>query len=55
MSRESRSYTSGGLGVGSILAVFISWTLNHDVGWAILHGWLGWLYVIYCALEGRLP
>ena len=35
------------IGFGSVMAIAISWTANHAIGWAILHGLLGWLYVIY--------
>ncbi len=37
----------GGVGLGTIIAVVISWSRNESVFWAILHGILGWLYVIY--------
>lgn len=37
----------GGVGLGSILAVVISWDRNHSIIWAILHAVCGWLYVIY--------
>ena len=36
--------------VGVFLAAWISWSLNHSVIWAIIHGLFGWLYVIYWAL-----
>lgn len=42
-----------GIGLGSILAIIISWSLNHSVLWAILHGLFGWLYVIYYVLALR--
>ena len=32
---------------GTVLAIVISYSQLHSVGWAILHGLLGWLYVIY--------
>ena len=35
------------IGFGSILAITLSWTANHAIGWAMIHGLLGWLYVIY--------
>ena len=40
------------LGFGSALAIAISYTNNHSILWAIIHGILGWLYVIYVALFG---
>ena len=39
-----------GIGFGSALAMVISYTTWHSVGWAIFHGLLGWLYVIYFVL-----
>jgi hypothetical protein len=39
-----------GVGFGSALAIAISYTNNHSILWAIIHGILGWLYVIYFAL-----
>lgn len=40
----------GGIGIGSVLAMLLSWTTNHSVIWAIMHGVLGWLYVGYWVL-----
>ena len=42
--------TKYGLGFGSALAIAISYTTNHHIGWAILHGICAWAYVIYCLL-----
>jgi hypothetical protein len=39
-----------GVGFGSALAIAISYTANQSILWAIIHGILGWLYVIYFAL-----
>lgn len=36
-----------GITFGSALAMVISYTTWHSVGWAIFHGLLSWLYVIY--------
>ena len=35
------------IGFGSVLAVTLSWTANHAIAWALIHGLLGWIYVIY--------
>jgi hypothetical protein len=42
--------TKYGIGFGSALAIAISYTTNNSILWAIIHGILGWLYVIYFAL-----
>src|SRR5258708_15011752 len=39
-----------GVGVGSALAIPISYTNNPSIRWAIIHCIFGWLYVIYVAL-----
>ena len=39
-----------GVGFGSALAIAISWSANHSILWAIVHGIFSWLYVIYYAL-----
>lgn len=41
---------SVGIGVGTVIAVAMSWSYNHSVLWAIFHGFLGWFYVVYAAL-----
>jgi hypothetical protein len=38
--------------VGAAVAVQISWSINHSVGWAIWHGLLNWFYVIYRLFVG---
>lgn len=37
----------GSFGIGSVLALIISYTAWHSIPWALLHGFLGWIYVIY--------
>lgn len=39
--------TRAGVSFGSALAIAISWSVNQSVLWAIIHGILSWLYVIY--------
>ncbi len=34
-------------GFGSMLAITLSWSVNHSILWMILHGIISWLYVIY--------
>ena len=36
-----------GITFGSALAMVISYTNWHSVGWAILHGLMSWAYVMY--------
>jgi len=42
--------TTGYCGFGCALAIVISYTANKSILWAILHGLLSWLYVIYAAI-----
>lgn len=36
-----------GISFGSALAMVISYCTWNSIGWAIVHGILGWIYVIY--------
>ena len=40
-----------GLSFGSALAIVISYVEWKSIGWAILHGLLGWVYVIYYVIR----
>lgn len=46
-----REVVKSGVGLGSALAVAISWSKNQSILWAILHGVLSWVYVIYYAIR----
>ena len=61
MLEPNRSMTSvhvtnvakAGISFGSALAITISWSANQSILWAIVHGFLSWIYVIYYALSVR--
>lgn len=40
-----------GIGFGSALAIVISYVNWHSIGWAILHGLLSWIYVLYYLIK----
>ena len=42
-----------GVGFGTALAITISWSVNHSIVWAIIHGFFSWAYVVYYALLVR--
>lgn len=42
-----------GVGLGSVIAVVASWDRNKSILWAIFHGILSWIYVIYFALSRK--
>jgi hypothetical protein len=46
------SVVKTGIGFGSALAMVISFSVNHSILWAMVHGVLGWVYVVYRALVG---
>ena len=50
MKRHVEGATRAGIGLGSALAVAISWSLHKSIVWAAIHGVLSWLYVIWFAL-----
>ena len=50
MSGASSTATQAGIGLGSAIAVAISWSLHQSIIWAIVHGFFGWFYVIYYAV-----
>jgi hypothetical protein len=39
-----------GIGLGSAIAVAISWSLHQSIVWAAIQGFFGWFYVLYYAL-----
>ena len=45
--------TTLGIGLGSARAVVLSWHRNRSILWAILHGILSWIYVIYFDLTRK--
>jgi len=42
MSKEAES-----ISMGTIIAIVLSWGVNHSILWCIIHGICGWFYVIY--------
>ena len=39
-----------GIGFGSALAIAISWSQHQSILWAIVHGILSWIYVVWYAV-----
>lgn len=52
---SDKSSAAGGFGIGSIIAAIISYAKWHSIGYAILHGILGWFYVIYYLIAYGWP
>ena len=43
-------YFHYGITFGNALAITMSWTANKSVLWAVIDGFLSWIYVIYYVL-----
>jgi hypothetical protein len=52
-NKVTNTVTQTGISLGSVIAVVTSWDRNKSLLWAIIHGILGWLYVIYFAITDR--
>lgn len=46
----ARESAGTGITLGSLLAVILSWTVNHSILFCILHFFCSWFYVIYYLL-----
>lgn len=45
---STTAYSVGsGLSIGAVIAIVASWSRNKSILWAIIHAFLGWIYVIY--------
>jgi hypothetical protein len=52
LAMETRTeVVKSGIGFGTALAIAISYSTNKSILWAIVHGLLSWVYVIYFALR----
>jgi len=49
--KEVKTTVETGTMLGVALAVVISYVKWNSIGWAILHGMLNWIYVIYYAVK----
>jgi hypothetical protein len=48
---RSKDAAKVGVGFGTALAITISWSANKSILWAIIHGILSWVYVVYYAIK----
>ena len=51
MNENTKEVAKKSITFGTCLAMVISYTTWHSVGWAIVHGILSWLYVIYFVIR----
>ena len=47
----AKGSVKAGISFGSALAMVVSYANWHAIGWAILHGILGWIYIIYYIIK----
>ena len=47
---RSVSIGTSAVSMGSALAIAISWSQHQSIVWAIIHGFLSWLYVAWYAI-----
>ena len=53
LAEVSHTAAETGIGLGSAIAVVLSWHRNKSILFMIIHGILSWLYVIYFALTRK--
>ena len=53
LAQVSRTAAQSGIGLGSAVAVVLSWYRNRSILLMIIHGLLSWIYVLYFALSRR--
>jgi hypothetical protein len=53
LAEVSQTVTQSGIGLGSAVAVVLSWHRNRSILLMVLHGILSWFYVLYFALSRR--
>ena len=51
--RIVRRSVEKGISFGATLAMVISFVTWKSIGWAIVHGALGWVYVVYYFIKYR--
>lgn len=49
MNERRNDAAKAGIGLGTAIAVAISWSVKKSIFWAIVHGIFSWFYVIYYA------
>lgn len=51
MMKNNENIVSAGISFGSALAMILSYSVNGSILWAMIHGMLGWLYVVWAAIR----
>jgi hypothetical protein len=50
LAHQVHQVTNVGISLGAAMAVVCSWQRSRSIIWMMIHGFLGWFYVIYFAL-----
>lgn len=50
-TKKVEKSVKAGISFGSALAMVISYTAYKSIGWAIIHGLLSWVYVVYYIIK----
>ncbi len=53
LAQVTHTAAQSGIGLGSAIAVTISWHRNRSILLAVIHGVFSWLYVVYFAVTRR--
>ena len=48
--KKASGAAKASIGFGAALAIVMSWTANKAFIWVLIHGVLGWIYVVYYLL-----
>lgn len=51
VTKTTEKTVEKGVSFGAVLAIVISYVQWKSIGWAIFHGLLGWVYVIYYVIR----
>lgn len=51
MKENTGKAVKAGISFGSALAIVVSYTAWQSIPWAIFHGLLSWVYVLYYAIK----
>lgn len=51
VTKTVKNSAKAGISFGSALAMVISYTAYKSIGWAIVHGLLSWVYVVYYLIK----
>jgi hypothetical protein len=50
MENKTKAAGGGSITIGSIIAVLMSWHINHSILWAFIHFFFSWVYIVYALI-----